>query len=189
MSSQEPGIPPPSPATQQWFARLGNSGKLMAIGGVAGIIATLLPLASVSVDMLGIASTSGSSMVIDSWQGKICLAGYIIAVALSFVLYSPGGLTQKNMGWAGLATGALTALFAIILIVRAFQATSNSRVMSISREPEADNAGGDEPDAYEPDRRCRFVEHGQSDKECPDGADTGPHGIGRPHRDRTLRDQ
>jgi hypothetical protein len=55
------------PAFQQWFARLGNSGKLLMIGGVAGIIATLLPLISSSIEVLGMASASQTLMVVDSW--------------------------------------------------------------------------------------------------------------------------
>jgi hypothetical protein len=83
------------PAFQQWFARLGTSGKLLAIGGVAGIIATLLPLISFSMEVMGIASARQSSMVVDSWQGTICLLGYIGAVGLSFILYKASSAPQK----------------------------------------------------------------------------------------------
>jgi hypothetical protein len=93
---------------------------------VAGIVATLLPLISFSMEVMGIASAHQTSMVVDSWQGKICLAGYLAAIALSFVLYSTRSLTNKNLGWAGIAVGALTLLFAVILMIRAMQATSGA---------------------------------------------------------------
>jgi hypothetical protein len=130
MSSPEaPNASPP--AFQQWVARLGNSGKLLMIGGVAGIVATLLPLISFSMEMMGIASTRHSSMVVDSWQGVICLIGYIGAIILGFILYKPGAAPQKQLSWAVLGVGAITALFAVILLIRAMQATSNSDVFGV----------------------------------------------------------
>jgi hypothetical protein len=113
------------PAFQQWFARLGNSGKLLMIGGVAGIIATLLPLISSSIEVLGMASASQTLMVVDSWQGRFCLAGYIGAIILGFILYKPTGAPQKQLNWALLGVGGLTVLFAVILLIRMMQATSN----------------------------------------------------------------
>jgi hypothetical protein len=130
--------PPQLQPIQAWLARLGISGKLLAIGGLVGVIAVFLPLFSMSMQMqlpggaslfggkgavnlpaLPAVSSSQSVMVIRTWQGVLCLVGYLAAVALAFVLYPPNGLGQKALGWAGLGVGALIALLALWLLLSA----------------------------------------------------------------------
>jgi hypothetical protein len=101
------------------------SGKLLAFGGAAGIVATFLPLVSVSIEMMGMSARQSVSVAGD-WRGKLCLAGYLAAVVLSFVLYPPGGLAQKPLAWSGLATGLAVAVLAVWLVVLALDSGSTS---------------------------------------------------------------
>src|ERR1700723_3348778 len=117
--------PSPTPF-QAWLARLGLSGKLLAIGGLVGVIAVFLPLLSMSLQLqlptgrsgvsLPGVSTSQSVMVLRDWRGVICLLGYLAALALAVVLYPPNGLGQKALGWAGVGVGALITLLALWLL-------------------------------------------------------------------------
>src|SRR2546421_10375328 len=102
--SSEPvpsSIPAPAPLPQlqplqAWLARLGLSGKLLAIGGLVGVIAVFLPLLSMSIQMqtpLGAkpfvgkgaaklpavpaVSTSQSGMVPRDWRGGFSLVGFL----------------------------------------------------------------------------------------------------------------
>jgi hypothetical protein len=129
------GVPVPAPAPlQAWLARLGLSGKLLAVGGLVGILAVFLPLLSFSMQVeapgaKGSVSLPGfgvsqSVLVIQNWRGVICLLGYLAAVALAYALYQPNGLVQKSFGWAGVAVGALLALLALWLLVLAFNGSS-----------------------------------------------------------------
>jgi hypothetical protein len=132
--------PPPLPL-QAWLARLGLSGKLLAIGGLVGVIAVFLPLVSMSIQMPtpGGANVFGgkggvnipavgmnqSVLVVQDWRGVICLVGYLAALALTYVLYLPNGLRQKPLGWAGAGVGALIALLAFWLLVGALSGGSS----------------------------------------------------------------
>lgn len=130
--------------TQPWFARLGLSGKLMAIGGLAGIIVAFLPFMSVSVQMEGDPfgmlggqgggnqptisitpmSVNQTAMVVENWRGMIGLVGYLAAFVLAFVLYPPNGLGQKALCWRGVGVGLLVAVLAIWLLVLALDTGS-----------------------------------------------------------------
>jgi hypothetical protein len=125
---------------QAWLERLGLSGKILAIGGVVGIIAVFLPLLSMSMQMpalgganafgakgavnLTAVTTSQSVLVIRDWRGVFCLVGYLAALALAFVLYPPNGLRQKPLGCAGLGVGAFIAILALWLLVNALSGSA-----------------------------------------------------------------
>src|SRR5262245_50705903 len=97
-SEQVPSPVPVSPqlqSLQAWLERLGLSGKLLAIGGLVGLIAVFLPLLSMSIQLptaggtnvfggkggvnLPAALTSQSVMVVRDWRGVLCLVGYLAA--------------------------------------------------------------------------------------------------------------
>jgi hypothetical protein len=134
-----PAITSSSPL-QAWLARMGLSGKLLAIGALVGVIAVFLPLVSVSVQVpntLGTTLTKGKGsvkipsldvsqrvLVIQDFRGVLCLLGYIAALALTYVLYAPTGLQQKSFGWAGVGIGGLTALLSLWLLIGAFSGSS-----------------------------------------------------------------
>ena len=125
---------------QAWLARLGLSGKLLAIGGLVGVIAVFLPLLSMSFQMqtpggtnlfggkgavqLPAVSSSQSVMVIQDWKGVLCLLGYLASLALAFVLYPPNGLAQKALGWAGVGVGGFITLLALWLLMQALNGSS-----------------------------------------------------------------
>ena len=129
-------VSPPLQPLQAWLARLGLSGKLLAIGGLVGVIVVFLPLLTVSVQMptfggktgvnLPAVSSSQSVMVVRDWRGVLCLVGYLAALALAFVLYPPNGLQQKALGWAGVGVGAFIALFALWLLILALNGSSGT---------------------------------------------------------------
>jgi len=131
---------PVSSPLQAWLARLGLSGKILAVGGLVGGIAVFLPLMSMSVQMptlggagfggkggvnLPTVGTSQSVLVIQDWRGVTCLLGYVAALAFTYVLYLPDGLRQKSLGWAGAGVGTLVALLALWLLVGALSGSSN----------------------------------------------------------------
>jgi hypothetical protein len=121
---------------QAWLARLGLSGKILAIGGLVGIIAVFLPLMSISMQMpanpfggkaavnLQGLSTSQSVMVARDARGILCLLGYVAALALAFVLYPPKGLSQKTLAWAGLGVGGFVTLLAFWLVIAALTSSA-----------------------------------------------------------------
>jgi hypothetical protein len=127
-----------------WFARLGTSGKLLAIGSVVGAFAVFLPLARVTVqmnapgvtiEMRGVQGTQpfpfpgaieDSAKVVKTWQGQVCLLGYVAALVLSFMLYPPGGLTQKQLVWAAVGIGALVLALAFWVVVLVTSSTDQN---------------------------------------------------------------
>jgi hypothetical protein len=121
----------PSPLATRvgpWFARLGVSGKILAIGAVLGFLTCFLPLISVSVDV-GVARASHSALVVQDWRGVICLLGYGGAAALVFFLYAPNGLVQKNLAWAAVGVGALLSLLALWLLILAISGSGSLAVI------------------------------------------------------------
>jgi hypothetical protein len=114
---------------QAWLARLGLSGKLLAGGGLVGLIAVFLPLVSLSFQMpsgsakggvnVPALSTSQTVRVVQDFRGILCLLGYAGALALAYVLYAPTGLNPKTLGWAGVGVGVVVALLALWLLLGA----------------------------------------------------------------------
>jgi hypothetical protein len=141
-TEQVPCTVPSVPPLQAWLARLGLSGKILAIGGLVGVIAVFLPLLSMSFQMqtpggtnlfggkgavnvnLPAVSSSQSVMVIQDWKGVLCLLGYLASLALAFVLYPPNGLAQKALGWAGVGVGGFITLLALWLLMQALNGSS-----------------------------------------------------------------
>ena len=135
--------PSPSPSSQlppvqAWLARLGLSGKLLAIGGIVGVIAVFLPLLSMSMQLpttvgtklvggkgaVNLPAVSQSVMVVQDFRGVLCLVGYLAALVLVFVLYPANGLGQKALGWAGAGVGAVNSLLALWLLVLALNGSA-----------------------------------------------------------------
>jgi hypothetical protein len=122
-----PDSPPPSPRSgspaAEWFARLGLGGKLLLFGAAAGVIATFLPLLSVSVN-LGPFQGSQSAMVLDDWRGIVCLLGYLAAVALAVLLYPATRRPDRNVAWAAVGVGTMLVLLALWLLILAARSGS-----------------------------------------------------------------
>jgi hypothetical protein len=109
----------------QWFNGLGTSGKLLAVGGAAGVVACLLPLYSVSVQIMGM-NRSESVLVVRDWRGTICLLGYAACVAAAWLLYKPGRAADRNVVWAAVGAGGLVAVMAVWLFFAVMSADSGS---------------------------------------------------------------
>jgi hypothetical protein len=139
VTSSVPASLPPRQLLQAWLARLGLSGKILAIGGLVGVIAVFLPLLSISMQLqapgvnlfggkggaaLPAVSTSQSVLVVGDWRGVLCLVGYLATLALAYVLYPPDGLAQKTLGWGGVGVGGLVALLALWLLGSALSGSS-----------------------------------------------------------------
>jgi hypothetical protein len=136
---------PQSQPLQAWLARLGLSGKILAIGGLIGVIAVFLPLVSIQMQAgdaslfggkagasLPTVSTSQSVMVLRDMRGVICLVGYLAALALSFVLYAPASLNAKSLAWAGVGVGAIITLLALWLVLGTLSGSGSIGGLSIS---------------------------------------------------------
>lgn len=119
-SNSGPSSPPP---LNQWFNNLGQSGKLLAGGGLGGLISAFLPLFSVSGNVAGM-NIADSSMVIDSWQGKAGLIGSIAAIVLSWLVYQ-GKNVNKNTLWIVVAVGAMVGIFALWILISALRARNS----------------------------------------------------------------
>jgi hypothetical protein len=115
---------------QAWLSRLGLSGKLLAAGGLVGLIAVFLPLVSIQMQAPsgnpfgargGVSSpalsVSQTILVIRDFRGMICLVGYLAALGLAYALYAPAGLNMRTFGWAGVGVGAVVALLALWLFL------------------------------------------------------------------------
>jgi hypothetical protein len=143
-SVQAPQVQP----FQAWLARLGLSGKILAIGGLVGVVAVFLPLLSMSVQTqlpgganlfggkgavnLPAVSASQSVSVVGDCRGVLCLVGYLAALGLTVALYPPNGLGQKALGWAGIGVGAVVALLALWLLALALSGSGGMMGFRIS---------------------------------------------------------
>lgn len=115
--------------------RWGLSGKLLAGGGLIGLISLLLPFYSVnfSINFLGQSGSQTSSVAgYRFWQGQVSGLALIGSIALSFVLYPPGGVKQemKLMCWGGLGLGAIIVALDLFWMLNAFQNTHNTAQFS-----------------------------------------------------------
>jgi hypothetical protein len=126
-------VPTPPPLTQVqpfqvWLARLGLSGKILAIGGLVGVIAVFLPLVSIQMQSSAFfggrggvsvpaVNVSQTVMVVRDFRGMLCLLGYLAVLAFSYVLYMPVGLNAKQFGWAAVGVGGGIALLALWLVL------------------------------------------------------------------------
>jgi hypothetical protein len=125
MSSEPTPLTPAAPVEPfsfgLWWNRLGLSGRLMAVGGTAGIVACLLPALSTSISgSLGkLAGIQGSRsvLVVESWEGVLGLFGFAGAVALCFLLYGARGPSNRALYWAPVGIGAVLVLLSLLLLV------------------------------------------------------------------------
>jgi hypothetical protein len=149
-SSVRAPLPPPplQQFLQAWLLRLGLSGKLLAIGGLVGLIAVFLPLVTMTMSLqlpgggnpfggkggvnIPAVSSSHSVLVIQDFRGILCLLGYVAALALAFVLYQPNGLREKALGWAGLGVGAFITLLALWMLLAALNGSGSLMGFQIS---------------------------------------------------------
>ena len=121
---------PPTNSLQPLLNRLGTSGKVLALGAVVGLLATFLPLLSISVEIKGFGQdnplgkmmahdATNTAKVVDDWRGVVCLIGYIGSFILVFVMYPPQELQPKTIAWAGLGIGVVLVVLALWLLILA----------------------------------------------------------------------
>ena len=102
--SSEPAAETPEKALVPWPKRAGLGGMLMAGGAALGLVAVFLPLASVSMEMMGgMMSGGGTVMVIDVWRGKATLLARWRAGRSPGCSTRPGGRRRRTC--AGLPSG------------------------------------------------------------------------------------
>jgi hypothetical protein len=123
--SIDPSHTPSPPPLTRWFNRLGVSGKLLVIGGAVGVIAAFLPFFSSSASGSGM-RFSFSAMMIDPWQGKVCLAGYIAVIIMAWLLYVPAGVINKNLVWGLVGIAGLIAILSLWMFISVMRAGSTS---------------------------------------------------------------
>jgi hypothetical protein len=148
LTSPVPAQPPLTPVQpfQAWLARLGLSGKLLAIGGLVGVLAVFLPLVSIQMQApgganlfgaKGVANVPGTSvsqtvLVIRDFRGILCLLGYVAALALAYVLYAPTRQNPKAFGWAAAGVGGIVALLALWLLLGVLSGSGSLGVFGAS---------------------------------------------------------
>ncbi len=133
---------PQAQPLQVWLARLGVSGKILAVGGLVGFVAVFLPLASISVQTPSFGgrgavnapgfNLSQSFMVVRDFRGMICLLGYVAALALSYVLYAPTKLDPKTLTWGAVGVGGVVALLALWLFLGTLSGSGSLGFASVS---------------------------------------------------------
>jgi hypothetical protein len=140
MSSEK--VPPSAPPPSQIWARWGQSGKLLVIGAVVGIIAVFLPLVSMSVTTSGfggfalpgmpsgeVTVNNASASVINDWRGVVDLLAYAASLVFAFILYPP---RQQRLVLAALGTGGVAVVLALWLLIAAMRAGSGIAVPVMS---------------------------------------------------------
>jgi hypothetical protein len=103
-----------------WLARAGWSGKLFMAGGLIGLIAAFLPLASFSKEIKdpgAMVRFNQTLMVVDVWRGKVSLIGYLAALAFAWLLYPPKRSPAKPMTWTAAGVGGVVLLLGIWLLI------------------------------------------------------------------------
>ena len=116
-----------------WVARSGLGGKLIAGGGVLGLVAAFLPLVSVSMNMTGVSLMGGNrtSMVVDDGRGMASLAGYLAALAFALLLYPPDRRPAKGLVWGALGVGAVLAVLGLWLLAAAARSRGGADFMGM----------------------------------------------------------
>jgi hypothetical protein len=133
----------PEKAAMPWPKRAGTSGKLLAGGAALGVIAAFLPLASVSMDMMGgMMKGGGTVMVIDNWRGVTTLLGSLACGAFAFLLYPPARSPAKNLCWAAVGVGVVVALLALWLLILAMRMGGGADMMGMATMKSSMGIGG-----------------------------------------------
>jgi hypothetical protein len=121
----------PGKAPVPWVRRSGVGGKLMAGGAALGVIAAFLPLATVSMQMMGMMGGSQTATVFDAWQGKATLAGSLACGAFAWLLYPPAGRPSRGLCWAAVGVGVVTGLLALWLLINATRTRGGADLMGM----------------------------------------------------------
>ncbi len=96
-----------------------HASKILIGAAVLGLISIFIPLAS----FMGI-----SISLLDSWQGKVCLAGYIGIGALGGVMLAQAPILNKNLVFGALGAGGLVLLLALWVL---FQVAAFATVLNL----------------------------------------------------------
>lgn len=136
--SQVPETPHPVPPPRSgfdfaaWWANLGLSGKLLACGGLAGVLCAFLPAMSVSVSGGGL-NVSESVMVVRPWQGKLGLLGFAGCLVIAFLLYqSPPSPKKRQLLLGLLGCAGVAVLMTVWLFFDVLSAGSHTQAMFAS---------------------------------------------------------
>ncbi len=89
---------------------------LLAGGGLAGMLASFLPLATVTGMVSGLPAQLAHPMVYEDLRGVAFLLCSAAAVLLALVLYPAAGLRNRSVSWAAVAIGGLQLVLAVWLL-------------------------------------------------------------------------
>jgi len=103
-----------APSEQSFAEKVGpHATKVMLGAAVVGLIAVLLPAATISI-LGGSVSAKG----VDSTQGKLALVAYIaVGIMAGLLLRTPDLSSAKNLSLACLCTAGVAALMALWLLI------------------------------------------------------------------------
>lgn len=108
-------------AATSLLANLTLADKVIAGGVAAGLISSVLPALSVTVNFLGVTQSS-TALVLGVWQGDLGVLSLITAGVTSFLLIKKGPAASKNLLYANLGACALSLLLALWLFASAAMA-------------------------------------------------------------------
>jgi hypothetical protein len=83
-----------------------------------GVIATLLPLVSLSYGVAAVATAKFTVMVADDWRGQVGLALYIVTLFLAVLLYTRNRPFPKPVCWSAVGVGIVAVVLAMSLLIR-----------------------------------------------------------------------
>lgn len=92
-----------------------HAAKVMAAAAAVGLVAVLLPAATLTITLFG-TTTSESLAVYRDWRGKLDVIGYIgVGVMAGLLLRTPDAPAAKKLSTACLVTAGLALLLAVWL--------------------------------------------------------------------------
>lgn len=132
-------VPPPSNPSggiptdpKQIMAKLDLAGKLLGGGAIVGIVATFLPIVSISIpaaarDMIAYSSP----MVLDAWHGKLLLLGYAATLFFVYRFYFSNQPVPRNILLASVGVAGAVVVVAFILFIDARRAAGFGTYLSV----------------------------------------------------------
>lgn len=123
MASEPPPLQPSTPPGQP-MERLGVGGLVLGISALVGVIASFLPLVSVSTSAGGFGagmSMSGSGgHVVNDWRGVIDLVCYIGIIVVVVMLAVGNRSAARGLCWGAIGASGAAVLMALLLLIAAF---------------------------------------------------------------------
>jgi hypothetical protein len=117
----------------------------MGIAALIGVIATFLPLASVSVSVMGMTQSASGGMPVRDWRGAIDLVCYLAAIGITVAFMIGSRTAFRGLAGGAIAVGAVAVLMAVLLLVATISSASASVSGSVPGLGNLGVSGGSSP--------------------------------------------